>query len=290
MGESEEVVDVPLTKNNAGFSYILYRGINRIHGYCKLFDIKNLECNLYWGHYKSSTPYPEHFEDEETSIDMFNYIADRVVSDTKVKYNHIIEKKPDDFKYSVPFIGTNENPEFFKKFVDVYNPNKTKKNKICFWGLNKNLLSNRTFRRLRYGDRWDPHSNWLHQTHDDWLLIKSFLEKHYEVVELSYRLPIREVYYHISTCEFTIGYFGAFHVLSSLLNKPNISISGLNNRLHPKTMSEFEAYTNKNTVWWEQMTLAETGWYNPTTKDVCNIDNINYYKKLAFDKLKNANE
>lgn len=290
MGESEEVVDLPLTKNAAGFSFMLYRGINRIHGYCKLFDIKNLECNLYWGHYKSSTPYPEYFEDEETSIDMFNYIADRVVSDTKVKYNHIIGKKLQDFDYKSEFIIKNKNSQFFKKFVDVYNPHKTKKNKICLWGLNKDLLTNLASTRLRYGSQWDPYSNWLYQSYDDWLLIRSFLEKHYEVVELSYRLPIREIYYHICTCEFTIGYFGVFHVLSSLLNKPNISISGLNNRLYPKTMNEFEAYTNKNIFWWEHATVAEIGWHNPTTADVCNINNINYYKKLAFDKLKNANE
>ena len=169
-----------------------------------------------------------------------------------------------------------ENKKFF---VELYNPHKTKKNKICFWGLDKNFTST----DASGGEL--IHNNWRHQTYDDWIRIREFLSRYYEVIELSYRLPIREVYYHICTSEFTVGYAGAFHALSVLLRKPNISIVGLNNKLYPDTMSDVKKNNKKIKKGHTEIYSYEALWYNDTVDDICNLDNLNHYKKIAFDNI-----
>ena len=276
MGENEEVVNIPLTRRNCGLGNLLYRGINLLYDYANLLSIDDLKCNLYWNHYKTDSVVPEHFEDEETSIDVFNYLHERVVTETKINFNHIINDSKefvviDDLKYLY------ENK---KSFVKLYNPHKTKKNKICFWGLDKNFTST----DASGGEL--IHNNWRHQTYDDWIRIREFLSQYYEVIELNYRLPIREVYYHICTSEFTIGYAGAFHALSVLLRKPNISIVGLNNKLYSDTMKELlKIDTELKRIHTKKIYSYEALWYNDTVDDICNIDNINHYKNIAFDNI-----
>jgi len=274
MGENEEVINASLTQKNCGIGNILYRGINAVYDYANFLSIDDLTCNLYWGHYKDNIIAPEHFEDEETTLDVFQYLHKRIIADSQVKFNHVISVK----KYlnkSIKFLHQNK-----QSYIKFYNPHKTKKNKICFWGLDKNFTST----DASGGEL--THNNWRHQTYDDWIRIREFLSQYYEVIELNYRLPIREVYYHICTSEFTIGYAGAFHALSVLLRKPNISIVGLNNKLYPNTMEELHKIDAElKRVHTKKIYSYEARWYNDTVDDICNLDNLNHYKKIAFDNI-----
>jgi hypothetical protein len=57
----------------------------------------------------------------------------------------------------------------------------------------------------------------------EWDIFFAFLKKHFYVEELFYRMPIREVYYHLSTCKFSVGTSGMYHSLSTGLGNPHIS-------------------------------------------------------------------
>jgi hypothetical protein len=279
MGEGEEVIDIKVTYQNCGLGSVISKTLDNVYSYMTKTGCESLTVNLFWEHFlrekKVSYAVPEHFEDYETVLDVHTYLHNMVeFPKYKINFNHIIDYAPKDkiknslFEYCIePSTG------HFK----FRNNLKTKKNKICFWGFDKNLSSTQRFSIV--------HTDVVNQTYDDWIKIRTFLESHYDVVEISYRTPIREVFYHLSTCEFSIGYAGAFHKLSIYLQKPNILIKGLNNKSNPKTLELKESHSKfAETVFYRAFNF-ESKWFDPYVDEVCNIDNLNYYKKVAFDNI-----
>lgn len=61
-------------------------------------------------------------------------------------------------------------------------------------------------------------------TYDQWTIFIEYLKKYFDVTEIEYRTPISEVMYHLSTCEFCIGYSGMWGMHANALRTPKISL------------------------------------------------------------------
>ena len=86
------------------------------------------------------------------------------------------------------------------------------KKKIVFWRPTFNAETPRTWKRLF--------------TNDDWcVIIDQLKEKGYDMVELSYRTPIREAMYHLSTASQVICYDGMWHYMAKNFCVPMVVIS-----------------------------------------------------------------
>ena len=92
--------------------------------------------------------------------------------------------------------------------------------KIVLWRQTFNAAAPRSFKRAFDNDGWN-------------YIVKSLQDQGYNVVEIDYRTPIREVMYHISNCEATVGYEGMWHMVAKNFWKPMIIFTKDNiSRLH----------------------------------------------------------
>ena len=72
----------------------------------------------------------------------------------------------------------------------------------------------------------EPPRSWKRFTNNKPIDILKKLE--YNIIEIDYRTPIREVMYHISTAEMVIGYDGMWHHVVQLFFKPFLILSNDN--------------------------------------------------------------
>jgi len=61
-------------------------------------------------------------------------------------------------------------------------------------------------------------------SYNKWEIFIEYLRKYFDVTEIEYRTPISEVMYHLSTCEFCIGYSGMWGMHANALRTPKISL------------------------------------------------------------------
>lgn len=113
------------------------------------------------------------------------------------------------------------------KFSD-FAKQKTEKNKVVIW---------RPFLNANKSARWK-----LAWTPWDWELIIDSLEKQgYNIHEVDYRTPVREVMYAISRCEFVIAYDGMWQYVTRNLGKPSIMLgdNSIINTHNPQAVTFF---------------------------------------------------
>ena len=233
----------------------------------------DINLNLFW--LPKELLMRTHYEDVESWIEKHDYLTRKLniagdinishyVTKQKKMYNLEIYKADEIIKLSGPYIRKTyklPNKPIFKTNLQ------TQKNKVCFWRYDKNRLAHhRGPDHKNYFEAWYKDNTY---TADEWCKIYDFLNENYNVVEIEYRTPIREVFYHLSTCEFVVGYGGMYHVLSDYLDNPMISI------LNPRNPINLRLPT-AHTLQYEHVCL-------PT---IDQITDLGYFKSLIH-KAKN---
>lgn len=169
------------------------------HAYTVKFDTP-VTITIHWPfldpNYKCSS------QDPDTVLDQFEYLRS-ILKRPKhpVKFIHKFRSDQIPFRYI-------NNLEPLNPLTGVWynNQHQTDNHKVVVWSSRYNLKSVSSMK--------DP----VRHQWDD--IIKHYTELGYEVVELTYRMPIKEAIDHINTCTFGVGYDGMVHQLFKYLWKP----------------------------------------------------------------------
>ena len=192
----------------------------------------NLE--FQWNHDEN---YLHHFEDPETIIERLDYIHNFYHRKDDVHVSHVFNaygryrdwKYEDDLKMQdgrlrqVAIDRPNKNRFWFQseRFQDTKDSRipfsdwgfrkdcwkKTDKRKVVIWRPLFNAEIPRTWKRELTNDHWDD-------------IINSLSAAGLYTVELTYRTPVSEAFYHISTCRQVICYDGMWHYIARNFHKP----------------------------------------------------------------------
>lgn len=215
--------------------------LNCAHNYAFYYD-KVVTLEFQWEH---DEDYLHHFEEEETIIERLHYIHNFYYRKDDVKVTHVFNAKgryrdrpyfedmvmqPDgrlrqrpNFKPKKRFwfeSGTYKDdpggsiPPNFWTFRFDMNEVRSKwiNNKVVVWTPLENAEIPKTWK------------NFL--TYDEWRGIIQVLRRSgLNVVELTYRTPIREAMYHISTCRMVFCYDGMWHYIAKNLQTPMVVVS-----------------------------------------------------------------
>lgn len=240
----------------------LVRNLSYLFLYCHNF-VGRINLNLFW-HPKEFLKH-NHYEDVESWIEKNNYIVKKLNISADINITHYVatnKRMP-----VIEIVGEEDlDGKMIRKRYTFPNKSmfkinlKTQKDKVCFWRYDKNALTNH-----RDSDHYEVWVKENSYTPEEWCQLYEFLNERYNVVELEYRTPIREVYYHLSTCEFVVGYGGMWHNLSDYLDNPIISI------LNPE-----RTLINDHRTFYENVCL-------PTIEQ---ITNLNYFKSLVYEAQK----
>ena len=193
--------------------------------YDLLYQPEEFDLKIYWDPKHVSTY--THFEETEPWQKIVEFLISHLnINASKVNISHHIgDPYPDNEHYLTrSFWPYNQKETFLSevKSMRIFKKSKlqTQKNKVCFWRYNKSLLS-QLDRKTISAEYRSKNSAY---TPEEWSTLANYLNTKYNFVELEYRTPIREVFYHLSTCEFVVGYGGMWHNLTTSLGIPMISI------------------------------------------------------------------
>lgn len=191
-------------------------GLNTCHMISHLMN-KPVKMNVHWNH---DSKYLFHCEDPETIVERMEWIHSRYHRQHDVEVTHVFNSEDKDvFQYrwrgfdrfdrkrGTAIAGINSwafRPDLFTEIDD---------NKVVIWKPFKNAT---------------PAPSWKKSfTEQDWSLIHGWYltEKHkYNVVELDYRTPVREAFYHLSNCKFFVCYDGMWHYIARNFLKPGVVV------------------------------------------------------------------
>ena len=174
----------------------------------------------------------------ESFLEKFDYIDAMMEFPERptVHFNHIVVDGLSVF--------SKQKAEFSKKCRDV-NYKRIKKiksdvdAKAMHWPLKNNLkkIKNKvafwkpTFTHKMMGESEDTpwvgtqSAKGMYTYHEFEKIKHNFQRLGYNVVELEYRLPVRDIYYHLSTSEFSFGYNGLCQNISVCLGTPTILLT-----------------------------------------------------------------
>jgi len=235
--DGEEERELVTWRGTPGVGDIMW-ALNSCHLQAKRTGIK-IDLEMHWNH---DAEHLHHFEDPETIIERMQYIHRFYARKDDVRVGHVLNS---DGRYSSWSFhddtaleadgtrrqlakGHNKTRFWFESGAyddcaggtapdnDWMFREDAKKdaveNKIVIWRSTFNAETPRTWKRLF--------------TNDDWCVIIEHLKTNgYDVVELTYRTPVREAMYHISTCRQVICYDGMWHYMAKNFCKPMIVIS-----------------------------------------------------------------
>ena len=188
---------------------MMYMNVAHLYAYK---NKTNVELEIYWNH---SEDFLYHFEDPETIIERVDYLHQFYLHKDLVNITHkfnIIDNNLEKYRmtlngksciqYKTPegkiLKGLNSTWAFDPKFKLP-----TIKNKVVVWRTLFNAETPRRWKLLQ----GDSH-------------IKLLRGNRFNVIELDYRTPIREVMWHINTCEFVVCYDGMWHYVARNFFKP----------------------------------------------------------------------
>ena len=182
-------------------------------------DIEYTTLNVYWEHAKD---YLHHFEDPETIIERADYLQMFYHDKESVKMNHIFNSTDEEIKmlryrgiqrYHNPSSVLDGIPSWiFRRDSWCDNP---VENKVVFWRPLFNANIPRGWKRIFTNKHWEQ--------------IIGILERRgFSLVELSYRTPVHEAFYHINTSRFCIFYDGMWQYIARNICKPVISLGDSN--------------------------------------------------------------
>jgi len=197
--------------------------VGRICNYIKYHPLKDVDgtIDVLW---RQNTPTAcfYHQDDDETIQDKCEYLINSsIIQANKIQHKYVTEET---FKAYTELADTFLEPDniIFKRKLNV------QPKKVCFWKWNEFDVS-----RVRHLTNKTKHLDFtmiprIAKSHlfteSQWNMFYNFLTSQYKVVELFYRTPIREVMYHLATCEFSIGHGGMYHSFSTGIGNPHISL------------------------------------------------------------------
>ena len=191
----------------------LQMGMNMAYFRSQLLQ-KPITVELHWYHGKH---YLYHFEDPETILERFKYINSMMIKEkTDVTFKHKFFSN-DAYVYTRRAVGYNQvkwghprirDCEWLMKGWDEPREG----NKIVVWRSTFNAQLPRRFKRTFDGDIWLQ-------------MFDILREQGYEIQEIDYRTPIREVFFHLRTCICTVSYEGMWHYVAKNLCTPMIVIT-----------------------------------------------------------------
>ena len=240
--------------------------LNSAHHYAYTYRVK-LTLEMHWEHEEN---YLHHFEDPETIIERMAYVHNFYHRQDDVKVKHVFAKKTrySDFKYADDLrmqedgrlltisIQRNKNRFWFESGVYSDEPGGTTpivdwvfrkgaytdivKNKVVIWRPTFNAEIPRTWKRFLTNEDWDD-------------IISTMRQAGLKVTELTYRTPVSEAMYHISTCRQIVCYDGMWHYMARNYHKPTVVVSpeGISKYHTPNAIvaSPFREEEN-NIFWW----------------------------------------
>ena len=170
----------------------------------------HITVNFHWYH---DEHYQFHFEDPESIIEKFDYLHQFYMRDnTNVTVNHVFNSKDlelfnNRYRRHRGIIRNNDYRcwSFNTSMLSV----PTVKGKIVLWRQTFNANIPSLMKRIYDNDGWNA-------------VVSALKTQDYEVIEVDYRTPIREVLWHLSTCECAVGYEGMWHIVAKNLWKPMV--------------------------------------------------------------------
>lgn len=192
------------------------------------FD-KNVHVNLemHWDH---AEDHYHHFEEEETIIERMSYIHNFYQHQDQVTVSHVFNSRGK-YYYDPKIVKRIKNKNRFTFSDNHWNDkpgNRIPRNgwlfreeitnrepdlkKIVIWRATFNAELASPWKRKLTNNGWDG-------------IITKLRRAGLHVVELSYRTPVSEAMYHISTCRQVICYDGMWHYIAKNCAKPTTVIS-----------------------------------------------------------------
>lgn len=187
-------------------------GLNIAHNY-SFKNNTSVDFLIHWYHDKD---YVHHFEDPETIVDRLEFSHNFYKDQDRVKVYHQYDS-PDTELWVKRYRGIEYSPLATNRINSwVHRPTSflpTNNRKIVMWRPAFNAEIPRAWKNIVDNYTWDYIIKLMATVYD------------YDIVELSYRTPISEVYYHISTCDFVVCYDGMWHYVAKNFMKPMIVFS-----------------------------------------------------------------
>ena len=204
-------------RGTPGVGDILF-GLNAVHMMVHLIrkrrPLEQMTMNVFWEH---SEDHLHHFEDPETIIERAEYLHNFYYDKDAVKMNHIFNSTDYEItklrhrgfqRQRSPLAVLDGLPSWiFRK--DVWAD--PVENKVCFWRPLFNAETPRGWKRTFFPEDWER-------------IIELLEMKGFNMVEWTYRTPVREAMYHIRHCRFCIFYDGMWQYIARNLCKPVISL------------------------------------------------------------------
>lgn len=204
-------------RGTPGVGDILF-GLNAVHMMVHLIrkrrPLEQMTMNVFWEHPEDHL---HHFEDPETIIERAEYLHNFYYDKDAVKMNHIFDSTDHEItklrhrgfqRQRSPLAVLDGIPSWVFR-EDVWTD--PVENKVVFWRPLFNAETPRGWKRTFFPEDWEK-------------IIHILEMKGFNLVELTYRTPVREAMYHIRTCRFCIFYDGMWQYIARNLCKPVIAL------------------------------------------------------------------
>ena len=212
---TDNVVD---WRGTPGMGDVLF-GLNAVHMLVHLArkkrEIPFTTMNFYWRHDEN---YLHHYEDPETIIERANYLNNFYHDKDAVKIVHLFNTNDDEIeeirhrgfrRVAGPTAVLDGIPCWmFRRDAWCDNP---VENKFVFWRPLFNAEKAAAWKRAFSNADWER-------------MIGILQRRGFNPVEITYRTPVREAFYHINTARFCIYYDGMWQYIAKNLCKPSIAL------------------------------------------------------------------
>jgi hypothetical protein len=257
-------------KGTPGVGDILF-GLNTVHMLCHLSGRDHLQINVHWDHNSSHL---HHYEDPETIVDRCDYLHNFYYNKDAIKINHCFDSYDKEL-WEIRHRGFQRKAGPTKVLDGICNwiydpkywPDTVDDNKVVFWRPLFNAESPPSWKRSFGTKDWEQ-------------IIKTLEDKGYNLVELTYRTPVREAFYHIKTCRFAIYYDGMWQYICKNFMKPVIVLGKNKNILdvHNPQGVHFYSSDDKNNSLWKYL--------DKLPQNLNHLDSrVDRYKKVIMDSL-----
>lgn len=213
--------------------------LNCAHNYCYTHN-KKVTLEFHWEH---DEYHLHHFEDPETIIERLEYLHNFYHRKDDVRIVHVYEadSRYKDWSFSDDLVHEKDGSV---RIASIHRKNKSRfwfesgaysdkdgspipdsdwlfrkdtfreidQRKIVIWRPTFNAETPRTWKRQLTNESWDD-------------IIRQLSAAGLYVVELTYRTPVSEALYHISTCRQIVCYDGMWHYIARNLCRPMVVVS-----------------------------------------------------------------
>lgn len=196
--------------------------LNVTHAKAHVYNHKEITLIFHWPWDEN---YQYHFEDPEPMHERVDYIHQFYKDKHRVKIKHIFN---DDDPFLKEWKLLTDKQYITQHVEEERSLLSGKSNRSRLWPLD-NLQTEAIPKKLVLWrptfNREEPRKWKLVLNNSQWEdVIGWFRKEGYQVVELTYRTPIREALYHCRTCELACFYDGMWHMITTGLFKPTIVI------------------------------------------------------------------